>query len=161
MKQLKKKIFYGLFLLFSTAFFAPWNTVSGQNIVQPKDKSMKKDGAATVPDAFMSSLLAKYPQYFDSVIRHKNDWNVQIIYTQIDRDKKDKNKKVRLTDYTYNLNQDHYYYPASTVKLPIAILALLIYAKNEHENITPTQRDALLTLIAADKAERCAGQHSR
>ncbi len=36
------------------------------------------------------------------------------------------------------------------------ILALLIYGKNEQENITPKQRDALLALIAADKAERRA-----
>jgi len=37
------------------------------------------------------------------------------------------------------------------------ILALLIYAKNEQENITSKQRDALLSLIAADKAGRRAG----
>lgn len=37
------------------------------------------------------------------------------------------------------------------------ILALLIYAKNEQENITPQQQRALLTLIAADKAERRVG----
>lgn len=37
------------------------------------------------------------------------------------------------------------------------ILALLIYGKNEQENITPAQRDILLALIAADKAERRAG----
>lgn len=37
------------------------------------------------------------------------------------------------------------------------ILALLIYAKNEQENITPKQHDTLLTLIAVDKAERRAG----
>ncbi len=37
------------------------------------------------------------------------------------------------------------------------ILALLIYGKNEQANITPQQRDALLALIAADKAERRTG----
>lgn len=46
-----------------------------------------------------------------------------------------------------------YYFAA--VNRPI--LALLIYAKNEQENITPKQRDALMTLIAADKAGRRAG----
>jgi hypothetical protein len=46
-----------------------------------------------------------------------------------------------------------YYFAA--VNRPI--LALLIYAKNEQENITPQQRDAILALIAADKAERRAG----
>lgn len=46
-----------------------------------------------------------------------------------------------------------YYFAA--VNRPI--LALLIYGKNEQENITPQQRDAILALIAADKAERRAG----
>lgn len=46
-----------------------------------------------------------------------------------------------------------YYFTA----LDRPILALLIYAKNEQENITPRQRDALLALIAADKTERRAG----
>ena len=37
------------------------------------------------------------------------------------------------------------------------ILALLIYGKNEQDDITPQQQRALLALIAADKAERRAG----
>ncbi len=43
-------------------------------------------------------------------------------------------------------------YYVAAVNRPI--LALLIYAKNEQENITPKQRDALLALITADEAER-------
>lgn len=43
-----------------------------------------------------------------------------------------------------------YYFAA--VNRPI--LALLIYAKNEQDNITPQQKKALLALIAAGKAER-------
>jgi hypothetical protein len=46
-----------------------------------------------------------------------------------------------------------YYY--ASVSRPI--LALLIYAKNEQDNITPAQRDALLALLATEKAERRAG----
>ena len=46
-----------------------------------------------------------------------------------------------------------YYFAA--VNRPM--LALLIYAKNEQDNITPQQQKALLALIAADKAERRAG----
>ena len=33
-------------------------------------------------------------------------------------------------------------------------LALLIYGKGEQADISPRQRDALLTLIAAEKTER-------
>ena len=34
------------------------------------------------------------------------------------------------------------------------ILALLIYGKNEQDDITPAQRDAILSLIGQEKAER-------
>lgn len=45
-------------------------------------------------------------------------------------------------------------YYLATVDRPV--LALLIYGKNEQENITPRQRDALLSLIAAERAARRA-----
>jgi hypothetical protein len=80
---------------------------------------MEATGEGT--DAFMSSLLGRYPQYFDSIIKNKKEWNVQIIYTQIDRTARG---KIQFTDQYYNLNPDQYFYPASTVKLPVAVLAL-------------------------------------
>jgi len=46
---------------------------------------------------------------------------VQIIYTQIDRDAQN---HPSFTTYTYGLDTNHYFYPASTVKLPTALLAL-------------------------------------
>ena len=49
------------------------------------------------------------------------DNKVQIIYTQIDRRK---NGKPEFTDHYFNVNDSSYFYPASTVKLPVAILAL-------------------------------------
>ena len=76
-----------------------------------------------ITDSFMYNLLAKYPQYFDSILTAKDGFNLQIIYTQIDRGKKEKDK-VKFTEHTFNLNPDKYFYPASTVKLPVAILAL-------------------------------------
>ena len=47
--------------------------------------------------------------------------NVQIIYTQINRNE---NNILSFTNYSYNLNPKNYFYPASTVKMPIALLAL-------------------------------------
>lgn len=47
-----------------------------------------------------------------------------------------------------------YYY--ASVDRPI--LALLIYAKNEQDDITPQQRDALLAILATEKASKRAGQ---
>ena len=75
----------------------------------------------TISDTFMSTLLESYPQLFDSVIAKKDELGVQIIYTQIDRKKSGKPK---FTDHYFNYNSAKYFYPASTVKLPVAILAL-------------------------------------
>jgi hypothetical protein len=43
---------------------------------------------------------------------------VQILYTRIDK------KTKKLTTFKFNINPDQYFYPASTVKMPIAILSL-------------------------------------
>lgn len=72
-------------------------------------------------DSFLMNLLKEYPQYFDSVLKNKKEWNVQIIYTQINRDK---NNAPSFKDYYFNVDSSKYFYPASTVKLPIALLAL-------------------------------------
>ncbi len=72
-------------------------------------------------DSFLPGLLGQYPQLFDSIIAKKNDYGIQIIYTQIDRNRKG---KPRLTDHYFNVNGENYFYPASTVKFPVAVLAL-------------------------------------
>lgn len=66
------------------------------------------------------TLASKNPN-IKRVIDNKNQHEVQIIYTQIIRDKAG---KISLKDYTYNTNANNYFYPASTVKFPIAILVL-------------------------------------
>ena len=77
------------------------------------------DGAKT--DPFLENLLKQYPVLFDSILKHRKDWNVQLIYTQIDRGA---NNLPKLTNYFFNVNPAKYFYPASTVKLPISLLAL-------------------------------------
>jgi hypothetical protein len=72
-------------------------------------------------DAFIKKLLRKHPQYFDSILKLKDELGIQIIYTRINRKK---NGKISFKDHTFNLNAKKYFYPASTVKLPVAILAL-------------------------------------
>jgi len=73
------------------------------------------------PDSLLNALLNQYPQVFDNIIKNRKERNVQIIYTQIDRDKKN---HPTFTDHYFNVNQDNYFYPASTVKFPVAVLAL-------------------------------------
>ncbi len=77
------------------------------------------DGTKT--DQLLENLLIQNNSYFDIIIQHKKEWNVQIIYTQIDRGA---NNLPRLTNYYYNVNPNKYFYPASTVKMPTAVLAL-------------------------------------
>lgn len=55
------------------------------------------------------------------VLLNKDSFNLQIIYTKIDRNE---NNKPHFTDYTFNVNSGKYFYPASTVKLPASLLAM-------------------------------------
>ena len=69
----------------------------------------------------LDSLLKSHPEFFASILKNKQDLNVQVIYTQINRDA---NNNPLFTDYTFNVDNQKYFYPASTVKMPIALLAL-------------------------------------
>jgi hypothetical protein len=71
-------------------------------------------------DRFLKKLLSHNP-LFDSVLSKREALNIQIIYTRIDRDK---SGVPHFTDHFFGVDDQRYYYPASTVKLPIAILAL-------------------------------------
>lgn len=66
-------------------------------------------------------LLQSQPEHFGTVMQDPGKYRVQIIYTQIDRDEAN---KPTFTSFTYRLTPDEYFYPASTVKLPTALLAL-------------------------------------
>ena len=70
---------------------------------------------------FLKNLLESHPELFSHVLNHPTHNEVQILYTQIDRDE---NNVPHFTSYSYRLNANHYFYPASTVKLPTAIFAL-------------------------------------
>lgn len=81
--------------------------------------AVPKDSTRT--DAFLENLLKQYPRYFDTILKNRKDWNVQFIYTQID---KGANGIPVLKNHYFNLNAASYFYPASTVKFPVSILAL-------------------------------------
>jgi Beta-lactamase enzyme family len=77
------------------------------------------DGAKT--DSLLVNLLSRYPQYFSRILAARDSFRVQVIYTQIDRDAEN---KPSFRNYYFNANSGEYFYPASTVKLPVALLAL-------------------------------------
>jgi hypothetical protein len=72
-------------------------------------------------DPYLVNLMKQHAPLFDSVLSNIDQNRLQIIYTQIDRRK---NGKPKFTDHYFNVNDSDYFYPASTVKLPVAILAL-------------------------------------
>jgi hypothetical protein len=55
--------------------------------------------------------------YLKEIVMNPNH-EVQILYTRIDK------KTKKLTTFKFNINPDQYFYPASTVKMPVAILSL-------------------------------------
>ncbi len=72
-------------------------------------------------DGSLEALMASQPEHFATVLEDPPKYRVQIIYTQIDRDA---GNRPRFVSYKYRLNAEEYFYPASTVKLPTAVLAL-------------------------------------
>jgi len=69
---------------------------------------------------FLELALASENPKIKKVIDSIENYQVQISYTQIDR----RNDSVIFTDYDFQVNDSMYFYPASTVKFPAAILAL-------------------------------------
>lgn len=77
--------------------------------------------AQEMDTVFLKNLLESHRDLFNHVLNHPAHNEVQILYTQIDRDE---NNVPHFKSYSYRLNPNHYFYPASTVKLPTAIFAL-------------------------------------
>jgi len=78
-------------------------------------------GQSPVPDSpLLDSLLHTNPALVP-VLEHPTTYQLQIIYTQINRDA---HNVPHFTQHTYHLNPQQYFNPASLVKLPVALLAL-------------------------------------
>jgi hypothetical protein len=75
-------------------------------------------------DTASPNLLAHLLQSDTSLsiyLKNATALKIQIIYSKIDRNK---DNKASFKDYFYHSNPNAYFYPASTVKLPVALLAL-------------------------------------
>lgn len=70
---------------------------------------------------FLKKLLESKPELFSGVLNHPNKNEVQVMYTQVNRDP---NNKPSFKTFSYRINPQHYFYPASTVKLAAVIFAL-------------------------------------
>lgn len=96
----------------SHLFFDFNNFFSKKNI----SSTIIKDTSGLILKIFNSD-----PQFFKNYIDSTEAFEIQIIYTQIDRDKKN---HPHFRQYSYHLNDKAYFCPASTSKLPVSLLAL-------------------------------------
>lgn len=72
-------------------------------------------------DSLLLQLMKREPDRFQYALDHRNELEIQVIYTQINRDA---NNMPVFRSFYYNVDSNRYFYPASTVKLPMVLLAL-------------------------------------
>ncbi|GGD43468.1 serine hydrolase [Muriicola marianensis] len=85
-------------------------------------------GDLPVKDPLVQALSSEDPR-IRKVMNDPAPYEVQIRYTQIDR----KGDSVVFRDFDFQVDSEQYFYPASTVKFPIAVMAL--EKLNRHDNL--------------------------
>lgn len=76
---------------------------------------------ASAQKNILKKLIRQNEERLGVVVSNPDKYEVQVIYTQIDRD--EKNKPAFRTS-TWHLDENRYFYPASTAKMPTAFAAL-------------------------------------
>jgi len=79
------------------------------------------DTPAKEDNLILDILRSRESPVIDTVLADPEKYALQILYTQIDRDE---DNEPSFTQYAYGVNPNNYFYPASTVKFPVALLAL-------------------------------------
>ncbi len=72
-------------------------------------------------DQLLLRLMLDEPEKFERILENRDSLEVQIIYTQINRDNKN---QPHFKTFYFNMDSNRYFYPASTVKLPLVLLSL-------------------------------------
>ncbi|HMJ48396.1 MAG TPA: serine hydrolase [Ferruginibacter sp.] len=114
------RIIYKLSLIF---FLVSCTTSKPRPTIQESQSSVVTTNPITTnkEDAFLEGMFSEQHGIFDSILANRKNWNVQVIYTQINRAA---NGRANLKYYYFNKKDGAYFYPASTVKFPVALLAL-------------------------------------
>jgi hypothetical protein len=93
----------------------------GLKLVLLNSATLQAQNKIKPPDSLLVALMKQNPKQFETLLSDPSQYRIQILYTQINRDK---NNKPHFKEYSYRLNPDEYFYPASTVKFPLSVLAL-------------------------------------
>jgi|TARA_B100001079_G_scaffold261677_2_gene263056 hypothetical protein len=90
--------------------------------------------------SLLESIILSLESDFYSIVSSPEKHRLQVLYTQIDRDE---NNNPSFTTHTFRLRPREYFYPASTTKFPVAVLAL--EKANQNSKINPYSRLEILT----------------
>jgi hypothetical protein len=106
------------FLVYIIAFTAGCATRKSLTpAMQLKEKAIQ----FPITDTFLTQLLSGKDALVDTILGNPDPYRFQVIYTEVNRDR---NNKPLFTNHYFNLDPGKYFYPASTVKMPTAFLAL-------------------------------------
>jgi hypothetical protein len=111
---------YNVFFNFSVAIWVLACSPSSKISKPPVEIKTERSSPAKA-DTLLYDLMRKVPHQFDTLLQAADKYRMQIIYTQIDRNGAN---KPQFTHHYFNTDSAGYFYPASTVKLPVAVLAL-------------------------------------
>jgi hypothetical protein len=93
----------------------------------------------------VEGLLRSRPDLFGPVLENIDEHEVQILYTQIDRDE---DNRPHFRTHAFRFDPGAYFYPASSIKLPAAVLALEKLNELDIEGLasfTPLRIDSAFT----------------
>ncbi len=86
-----------------------------------ENKQVTQSSYPSDDNLILDILKSRESPFVDTVLSDPEKYAVQILYTQIDRDSAN---RPSFMEYAYGVDPNNYFYPASTVKLPVALLAL-------------------------------------
>ena len=91
------------------------------------------------------SSSMKDDSFLDEILKNKENHELQIIYTEI---KRDKEGEPDFIDFEFQVDENNYFYPASSIKLPIVILTLdkINELRSEGINVSLTSKITLSPL---------------
>jgi len=105
----KNNYFFLSFVLFILNCIATFS----QNL-NPKTK-------ISADTTFIRNLLLTQKEKFEELLNHAVEYRLQIVYSQINRDS---HNFPHLSHFSFRSNPNEYFYPASLVKIPLAVIAL-------------------------------------
>ncbi len=96
------------------------------------------------PKSTLEEIFLNGSEQFKKIISDKDKYEVQILFSPITKS----SDSIKIEDHFFNFRPDEYFYPASTVKMPVAFLALqkleeLREAGLEIDRNTPLTVDSL------------------